>query len=219
MIPDVRIQQVAPYTIELQFERRIDPAVHNRVMRCAEALSDSAIRGIDSVFITYHSVGIHLRESAPSDFLRSLTLWVEDWRRQDGIASRSESLSQTLHRIPVRFGGTEGPDLSELARFAHMTEEDVVRMFCEPEYRVYMTGFIGGFPYLGMVPEPLRIPRKAQPRKRVAAGSVGIASFQAGIYPVETPGGWTLIGRTDLALSSLDLKPGDSIRFTEARRD
>lgn len=220
MIPEVRIQQVAPYTVELRFDRRIDPTVHDRVLRCAAALTSASLEGVDSVFITYHSVGVHLSEEAPASILERLTHWVRDWSlRADSSEKADPNLNPTLHRIPVRFGGSDGPDLAELAAFAQISESDVVRMFCEPEYRVYMTGFIGGFPYLGIVPPELRIPRRSQPRKRVAAGSVGIAAFQAGIYPVEAPGGWTLIGRTDANIPALRMVPGDSVRFVEAHRD
>jgi inhibitor of KinA len=165
-------------------------------------------------------VGVHTKNTAPASLLSRLTDWVDHWSHRNDIsdveARRHEGV---IHRIPVRFGGEDGPDLSDLAVFAQIPESDVVRMFCEPEYRVYMTGFIGGFPYLGIVPPELRMPRRAQPRKRVAPGSVGIAAYQAGIYPVETPGGWNLIGRTAVDIPALHLQPGDAIRFVEAPRD
>jgi KipI family sensor histidine kinase inhibitor len=172
------------------------------------------------VFITYHSVGIHLTQDAPETLLTLLERWLDDWSQMDVDHGQSVPSHPTiLHRIPVRFGGDDGPDLADLSAFARISESEVVRMFCEPTYRVYMTGFIGGFPYLGIVPPPLRMPRRAQPRKRVAPGSVGIAAYQAGIYPVESPGGWALIGRTDVDIPSLHLQPGESIRFVEAPRD
>jgi KipI family sensor histidine kinase inhibitor len=220
MIPEVRIQQVAARTIEVRFERRIDPSVHDQVLRCSAALSAASLEGIDSVFITYHSVGVHLSEKAPASVLTRLTQWVDEWSDQSERSDlKAGSLKPVLHHIPVRFGGEDGPDLAELAAFAQISESEVVRMFCEPEYRVYMTGFIGGFPYLGVVPPVIRMPRRNQPRKRVAPGSVAIAAYQAGIYPVETPGGWNLIGRTVVDIPSLQLQPGESVRFVEAHRD
>lgn len=220
MIPEVRIQQVAARTIEVRFERRIDPSVHDQVLRCSAALSAASLEGIDSVFITYHSVGVHLSGKAPASVLTRLTQWVDEWANQTERSDlEAGSLQPVLHHIPVRFGGEDGPDLAELAAFAQISESEVVRMFCEPEYRVYMTGFIGGFPYLGVVPPVIRMPRRNQPRKRVAPGSVAIAAYQAGIYPVETPGGWNLIGRTAVDIPSLQLQPGDSVRFVEAQSD
>lgn len=220
MIPDSDIWQVGTRTMELRFEKRIDPSIHDQVLRCSDALLKSQLEGIESIFITYHSVGIHLNEDVPSSFKRILHDWFEHWKRADGERSISDHPRiEVLHRIPVRFGGEDGPDLAELSAFARISEADVIRMFCESAYRVYMTGFIGGFPYLGIVPPSLRMPRRAEPRKRVAPGSVGIAAFQAGIYPVETPGGWNLIGRTEVDIQALQLQPGDAVRFVEAYRD
>lgn len=217
MIPDIRIQQVAPHTLELRFERKIDPAVHDMVLCCADELRSAALDGVDTVFITYHSVGVHLRQDAPKSAIRHLQAWVDVWKQGGAhTLSATGSRPNAIHRIAVRFGGEDGPDLAELCTFAQSSEAEVIRLFCENVYRVYMTGFIGGFPYLGIVPERLRMPRRAQPRQLVAPGSVGIASYQAGIYPVETPGGWNLIGRTDVDVPSLRLQPGDSIRFVEA---
>ena len=220
MISDSSILHVGTRTFELRFEKKIDPIVHDQVLRCADALQKSQLEGIESIFITYHSVGIHLNEDVPSSFTRILHDWFEHWKRADGERSISDHPRiEVLHRIPVRFGGEDGPDLPDLSRFARISEADVIRMFCESAYRVYMTGFIGGFPYLGIVPEALRMPRRAEPRMRVAPGSVGIAAYQAGIYPVETPGGWNLIGRTEVDIQALQLQPGDAIRFVEAHRD
>lgn len=220
MIPDASIHQVGTGTIEIRFEPKIDPVIHDRALRCADALRDSPSKGIHEVFITYHSVGIHVDADAAPDLLIHLQTWLDHWLRSDSKAvHESASETRTTHRIPVIFGGSDGPDLSELSAFAQIPESDVVRMFCEPTYRVYMTGFIGGFPYLGTVPPPIRMPRRSQPRKRVAPGSVGIAAYQAGIYPVETPGGWNLIGRTEVDITALQLQPGDAVRFVEAPRD
>lgn len=207
-------------TIEIRFERRIDPVIHDRVLRCADALRDSSHRGIDEVFITYHCVGIHVDMDSVSELMMRLGPWLDHWLESESeSALESASNTRANHTIPVVFGGSEGPDLTELSSFAKIPESEVVRMFCEPTYRVYMTGFIGGFPYLGIVPPPIRMPRRSQPRKRVVPGSVGIAAYQAGIYPVETPGGWNLIGRTLIDIPSMHFQPGDEIRFVEVPRD
>jgi inhibitor of KinA len=220
MIPDASIHQVGTGTIEIRFERKIDPVIHDRVLRCANAVRDSSLKGINEVFITYHCVGIHVDVDSVSDLRMHLDPWVDHWLRSESKAvHESTSDTRSIHRIPVVFGGSEGPDLAELSSFAQIPESEVVRMFCEPTYRIYMTGFIGGFPYLGIVPPPIRMPRRSQPRKRVAPGTVGIAAFQAGIYPLETPGGWNLIGRTLVDIPCLHLQPGDEIRFAEVPRD
>lgn len=124
-----------------------------------------------------------------------------------------------LHEITVSYGGADGLDLAEVAARTGLSEADVVRLHAGEEYRVLVLGFVPGFPYLGLLPEPLDLPRRATPRVRVPAGSVAIAGRQCGIYPLPTPGGWHLIGRTTALLwnPAADppalLRPGDRVRF------
>jgi inhibitor of KinA len=106
---------------------------------------------------------------------------------------------ELLH-IPVRYGGAWGPDLAALAEQLQCSEQQLVDWHCAPVYTVFMVGFLPGFPYLGPLPEPLRVPRRATPRAHVPAGSVAIAGSQTGIYPQSSPGGWQLIGHTDFPL-------------------
>jgi len=122
--------------------------------------------------------------------------------RLEGIASRpataTEREAASLIEIPVRYGGDSGADLAAVADFAGCPEGEVVKRHTEPEYRVYMLGFLPGFAYLGTVDRSIAMPRLESPRMRVKAGSVGIAGIQTGIYPCDTPGGWRIIGRTDI---------------------
>lgn len=126
----------------------------------------------------------------------------------------------SLHvEIPTHYGGECGPDLAFVAQHNHITEDEVIRLHTRAEYRVYFVGFLPGFAYLGTLPESIAAPRMEAPRARVPAGSVGIAGRQTGIYPLESPGGWRIIGRTDLTLFDPHrnpptlLRPGDRVRF------
>ncbi len=122
-------------------------------------------------------------------------------------------------RVPVCYGGEFGPDLDEVAEFGGITQDEVIRLHTDEAFRVFMLGFVPGFPYLGLVDERIAAPRRSAPRVRVAAGSVGLAGRQTGIIPMETPSGWRLIGRTpvnpfDLRRSDPFLvKPGDRVQF------
>lgn len=124
-----------------------------------------------------------------------------------------------LHTIPVCYGGEHGPDLSAVAARAGLSVEGVVALHSGTDYRVLAVGFAPGFPYLGGLPDVLHTPRLATPRVRVPAGSVGIGGTQTGVYPLATPGGWNLIGRTPLALfrpterEPALLRVGDRVRF------
>lgn len=124
--------------------------------------------------------------------------------------------------IAVRYGGPDGPDLANVAAATGLTEEDVVVAHAGTIYRVFLVGFVPGFPYLGVLPRELVLPRRATPRLRVPAGSVAIAGGQTGIYPNASPGGWHLIGRTDAPIwdprrdPPALLAPGDRVRFVPA---
>ena len=121
--------------------------------------------------------------------------------------------------IPTRYGGVDGPDLAALAAAHGLTEREVIDLHASVDYEVLFLGFAPGFAYLGDVPAAIAMPRLATPRTRVPAGSVAIAGRQSAIYPFETPGGWQLIGRTDVRLWDVDrespalLRPGVVVRF------
>ncbi|MUT67127.1 5-oxoprolinase subunit PxpB [Paenibacillus sp. NEAU-GSW1] len=137
-------------------------------------------------------------------------------------ASDSETLR--IVEVPVVYGGECGPDLAEASERAGLSTEAFIRLHSEAEYTVAMLGFMPGFPYLSGLPAQLEQPRKASPRSAVPEGSVGIAGIQTGIYPMETPGGWQLIGRTSLKLFDFDreqpalLKAGDLVKFVRVER-
>ena len=123
--------------------------------------------------------------------------------------------------IPVCYGGEFGPDLEEVADHHQLSTEEVITKHSNGDYLVYMIGFAPGFPYIGGMSPEIATPRRKSPRLKIPAGSVGIAGEQTGVYPIETPGGWQLIGRTPIKLFQPDhaespslLKAGDRIRFT-----
>ena len=140
-------------------------------------------------------------------------------RRAARIADRPERPARSFE-IPVRYGGPDGPDLAEVAAAPGLREDEVVDQHAGAEYEVRFIGFSPGFPYLAGLPEVLRTPRREAPRGRVPAGSVAIAGAQAGIYPIGSPGGWNVVGRTDFILfdparaNPATLAPGDRVRFT-----
>lgn len=145
-------------------------------------------------------------------------------RLSDGLKNLWPHIKADTHQgrhvdIPVHYGGEFGADLAEVAAFHHTTPAEIVRRHTAPVYTVFMMGFQPGFPYLGGLPEHLHTPRRAEPRTEVPAGSVGIGGSQTGVYPFTSPGGWQLIGRTDIALFQTASYPptlllaGDTVRF------
>lgn len=145
------------------------------------------------------------------DAIERLQTW---WEESEAALPESRDVA-----IPVIYGGEAGPDLEEVAHHCQMTPQQLVEAHAAGEYVVYFIGFQPGFPYLGGLDSRLHAPRRAEPRVLVPAGSVGIGGSQTGIYPLASPGGWQLLGRTPQALFNPQhqpptlLRPGDRVRF------
>lgn len=202
----------------VQLEPAIDPDVNARVVSLASAMRRRGLAGVRDVVPGYASLGVHF------DPLRTDLGAIERALQTDVRAlDDADALPQPrVVSIPVRYGGPDGPDLDEVARFAGCPSREVIELHAATSYRVYMLGFVPGFAYLGRVPAAIAAPRHRVPRERVPPGSVGIAGQQTGVYPIETPGGWQIIGRTSLVMfdparepASL-LAPGDTVRFVPA---
>ena len=203
-------------TVLVQFEERIDPVINARAVALAGLLGSAGIAGVLDVLPAYRSVAVSF------DPLRTdHDALLETLTRLAHAATAQASVAREPIRVPVCYGGESGPDLPDVARAAGLTEREVVARHTAPVYRVFMLGFVPGFAYLGTVDERIAIPRRATPRMRVAAGSVGIAGLQTAIYPSEIPGGWQIIGRTSFKPFDLSrtkpclLTPGDAVRFHE----
>ncbi|MXV17311.1 5-oxoprolinase subunit PxpB [Hufsiella ginkgonis] len=140
-------------------------------------------------------------------------------RKLHSSGQQPATAETTVVNMPICYGGKYGPDLEELAQLHQLSPDELVRLHCNATYRVAMIGFVPGFAYLAGMDVALETPRKQVPRQVVPAGSVGIAGRQTGIYPLETPGGWQLVGRTPLGMFNAAkpqpslLKMGDTIRF------
>jgi len=196
----------------LTFGEGIDAAINDRVHHLARRVAGAGLPGILGLVPAYATLAVHFdpRVWDPA----ALGAELDRLGQEPAGASAPRTVV-----IPVRYGGEDGPDLAEVAAHCGLTEAEVVRRHCAAEYRVFFLGFAPGFPYLGGLDPSLATPRRAAPRTRVPRGSVGIAGPQTGVYPLETPGGWQLIGRTPLALfdpAAPDpclLRAGDVLRF------
>ncbi len=148
------------------------------------------------------------------------------WLQQqwEHSAQTRDDVASTQHQIGVCYGGEAGPDLADVAAHCAMSVSQLIEAHSSAVYEVLCIGFLPGFPYLAGLPANLATPRRAEPRVRVPAGSVGIGGAQTGIYPCESPGGWQLIGRTGLALFDCRANPpcrlqaGDRVRFVPQER-
>jgi inhibitor of KinA len=215
-----RVVPAGDSVLVVEFEERIDPAVNARAIAFADTIQAAALSGVRDVVPTYRSVAIYFDPlRTDSDALLACV------EREAGRRSPSSSDAREAVRIPVCYGAELGPDLALVAAFARMNEDEVVRAHAATTYRVFMLGFVPGFAYLGIVDARIAMPRHATPRVRVPAGSVGIAGVQTGIYPMDTPGGWQLIGRTPLKPFDPDraepflMKAGDAVQFYPIARE
>ncbi|MCS7125154.1 MAG: 5-oxoprolinase subunit PxpB [Candidatus Bathyarchaeota archaeon] len=200
--------------LTVEFGTVINLAVNHKVIALNEALMKASIPGIEELVPTYRSLLIRY-DPAKITYER-LVAQIREVEEKLKETPREKKRKLT---VPVVYGGVYGPDLGFVADYHGSTESQVVKFHSGKEYRVYMIGFVAGFPYLGDVPDEIATPRLETPRLRVPAGSVGIAEKQTGIYPCEAPGGWRIIGRTPIKLFDPQwqppalLKPGDTVKF------
>jgi inhibitor of KinA len=198
----------------VELDARMAPEVNARAVALAAALRAARLAGVRDVVPSYASVGVHV-DPLRLDITALERAVAEAW--DAGPADSAET--GPIVEIPVCYGGEYGPDLDEVAAFAHCSADDVVRRHSESVYRVYMLGFLPGFAYLGAVDETIAMPRRQTPRPAVPAGSVGIAGRQTGVYPSDSPGGWRLVGRTPWRMFDAArprpalLDAGDRVRF------
>jgi len=211
---DARFQWASDQSLLVYFGQKITLQAHQQVRKLLRLLELEPVAGIRNLHPAYRSLlvkfnGLRLRHDEVEAILRRYL------ERLEGIKLPGPRLVE----IPVCYGGEFGPDLAEVCAIHGLTPAQVVELHASTEYLVYFLGFVPGFAYLGELPEALVTPRLVVPRRRVPAGSVGIAGNQTGVYPFATPGGWRLIGRTPVAMFRVEregfslLAIGDRVRF------
>lgn len=204
----------------VQLGDKIDPAINQRVHALSELLQVHSIAGIIETVPAYCTLLIHYNPLILT--FNQVTSWA-----RENLTQVDDSLNRKPRQleVPTRYGGASGPDLEAVAVSKGISAAEVVRIHSEREYTVYMMGFTPGFPYLGTLDERLITPRLETPRTLVKTGTVAIAGSQTGIYPLDSPGGWHLIGWTPLKLFNPTSKapflfsPGDIIKFIPLESD
>jgi KipI family sensor histidine kinase inhibitor len=202
----------------VELGEKISPEVNRRVQQLMRQIEQMRLPGVRELAPGYRSLLVIF------DPLTIAAAQLKERITETHTQQASGSLPPAkLLTVPVFYGGEHGPDLGWVAEHLHLSCEEVVRRHTETIYRVYMIGFTPGYPYLGELPASLAVPRRSTPRTRVPKGSVGIAQRQTGIYPVESPGGWQIIGWTPIELfdpgrrlPSL-LETGDQVKFEAVR--
>ncbi len=212
--PPIRIEPLGDSAVLLRLGDHIDEAVQRRVRAIYGHLGKNPPPAAIEIVPAFTTVAVHYDPARAryADFAAAVLAAAR------GFEEELVALPRTI-TIPVRYGGEFGPDLAHVAESAGLTTAEVVRRHTAGDYLVHMIGFAPGFPYLGGLDARIACPRRESPRTRVPAGSVGIGGNQTGVYPIESPGGWQIIGRTDLLLFDplrdppALLEAGDRVRF------
>lgn len=214
LYPETQFFLMGDRGLLLEFGDEISAEVNEKVRKMALALQAEPLEGIRDVVPTYRSLLV---------LYNPWIIPLEDLKRRlKQLETGLKEISfpdPKLTKVPVLYGGTFGPDLGKVAEYLQLTAEEVIRLHCSKSYFIYMIGFMPGFPYMGELPDALITPRLKTPRLSVPAGSVAIAQKQTGIYPVESPGGWQILGRTPVKLFDHEKEPpallrmGDLVQF------
>ena len=209
----VRFVSVGDRALTIEFGERIERGLSREVLRLDRAIRAAPPAGVVETVPTFRSLTVHYDPLATSRADLECTI--------AGLLGHAmgADAGARLWRIPVCYAGEFAPDLAEVARLTGLACAEVVALHSSVRYHVYMLGFLPGFPYMGDLPAELALPRRADPRVRVPAGSVSIATSLTAIYPYESPGGWHLIGTTPIRFFDPErdppslLAPGDAVVF------
>lgn len=215
---ETEISQISETSALVEFGKIISEDINKKVRTFCTYLDEYPFKGMIEYVPAFTSVSIiynplDMNSESPYDAVKDIL---------DKIISKLKFSSigeENIVKVPVCYGGEFGQDIEHVAKINNISVDDVIKIHSGGKYLVYMIGFAPGFPYLGGMSEKISAPRRESPRTAIPAGSVGIAGMQTGVYPIETPGGWQLIGRTPLKMFDLNrnpkslLKAGDIAKF------
>ena len=216
----MNIKPFGSSAILIEFEQMVDESVNDLVLKLYSKINALKIEGVLYLIPAYATLTVVYRaevNSYASLAKKIEKIFYENEIIEDGVFHKNQSKRKV--EIPICYDDEFGLDLGALSDVLNLSVEEIVTLHLSQVYRVFMIGFLPGFPYMGKLNERIFTSRKKVPRKKVASGSVGIAALQTGIYPIEAPGGWNIIGRTpSLILDTKKkepflLKVGDSVRF------
>lgn len=221
-MPEYAIFPLGDQAVTFSLGNSIDIQCHRKLMGMLQWLRQHPFTGLLDIVVAYNSITVvydlYLLDRSDgtergSEFVRDLLLKAYQQADVQNVEAGK------VKRIPVCYEAPFAVDMEYITKEKSLNREQVVALHTGRNYHVYMIGFLPGFPYMGEVDPQLQLPRKAEPGRRVEPGSVGIAGVQTGIYPVVSPGGWQIVGRTPLRLFDCKsdppvlLEPGDHVQF------
>lgn len=212
---NIKLLTAGDSSILIEFGREISPDINHRIAATVQLIRAQQIEGITDMIPSFCALLINYDP-------RVLTYAQLRGRLEQllKVEVNTGAQKKRVYEIPVCYGGAFGPDLQNIADHAGLTPDEVIRIHSAPDYLIYMLGFLPGFCYLGGLDERIHTPRLANPRLKIPAGSVGIGGSQTGIYPIDSPGGWQLMGSTPVKTYDPERNPailveaGEYIHFT-----
>jgi len=218
-MPTFRVFRFGDAAVVLEFETGSADEINEYVMFVSACVRAQSHTGVLDVVEGLRTVTI-VFDPLKTDVQKVVTVLEDTAETQAFIDKAGRELT-----VPVCYGGVYGPDLSEVAKYSCCSEEELITRHQKAIYRVYMVGFLPGFPYMGSGDSKILAPRKEVPRVRVEKGSVGIAEKYTGVYPIDSPGGWQIIGRCPVELFDIDASDpfffhvGDNVKFKAVTED
>ena len=201
---DVRYLPAGDEALVIEFGKTIDEEINNRVISMATSIRNKRIKGVREILPTYRSLMVFYNPKKISYIRLVSTVKALGFKENEGEEEEKKTLI-----VPCCYDDSFGPDLSDMSKELGLTKEEIVKIHSKKKYKIYMLGFLPGFVYLGGLDKRINIPRLQTPRTKIPARSVGIGGAQTGVYPVDSPGGWRLIGSTPLDF--YDIKREDPV--------
>ena len=217
---DTKILTAGDSSLLIQFGQEISPEINAQITAFVHLMREQHLEGVTDVIPAFTSLLINY-DPRVIDY-RKLKRRLEKLLK---LEVSKKASSSRIFEIPVCYGGEYGPDLENIAKHANLTTQEVIAIHSSSDYLIYMLGFLPGFSYLGGLDARIHTPRLANPRIRIPAGSVGIGGSQTGIYPMDSPGGWQLMGMTPVKTydpereTPILVEAGDYIRFVPVDED
>jgi inhibitor of KinA len=230
MIPSYSIFSIGDQAVSLELDSDVvDSSIHELVLLIKNSVEEHPFDGLLDIVPGYRSVSVifDLYQLISSGITGRAADFVSDKLKaayESAITKHGKYITREI-RIPVCYDEKFGLDLDYVSRHNKITREEIVQLHIGQSYKVYLVGFLPGFPYMGFVDKSLEVPRRDIPRTIVHAGSVGLAGRQTGIYPFDSPGGWQIIGRTPLTLFNplkyppVLIESGDMVSFYKIEED
>ena len=211
---EIKILTAGDSSLLIEFGNEISPEINQKIKTTVQLMKEQHIEGVVDIIPAFCSLLINYdpRVIGYEELRNRMKALVK-------IEVKAEAGVKRVFEIPVCYGGEYGPDIENIAEHAGLSVDEVIKIHSSRDYLIYMLGFLPGFTYLGGLDERIHTPRLANPRLKINAGSVGIGGSQTGIYPLDSPGGWQLMGMTPVKTYDPErevpilVEAGDYIRF------